>query len=290
MAFQLTARDQLGKGLARIVKKELRKAIDELEQSQLGSDAVHEARKHVKKLRAICRLVGPAAGKAVRRTDKRLRRIGRRLSPLRDLDMMTETLAHLRAQRPDRMLTSAVALINASLDERRRQQHAHAHSTDLKDWCEKAFRKVRRLTKRWRLDNVGQSTIRDTVRTTYRDGREAMDVARDRRRATDFHEWRKQVKALVYQLRLLEKRVDLSEQIEKLRRLEELLGEDHNLAVLAAYIGHRPVPIIHRRHIARLKAACKAYQRQLRQEALVLGRQLFAAKPKALSEALRDAA
>jgi len=290
MAFHLTERDRVGNGLARIVKKELRKAVEELERSRLGSEAVHEVRKHVKKLRAIGRLVESAVGKPVRRADKRLRRIGRDLSALRDVDVATETLEHVRNRQPDPMLTRAVAIVSRGLELRRRRVLARATEDDLKDACAKAFRKVKRLTKRWHLEQVRTSAVLDAMRDTYRDARDAMDVARERQRAADFHKWRKRAKALFYQFRLLETRADLSERIENLRRLEEWLGEDHNLVVLQAFVAHAPARIIHRRHLARLTAACKAYQRQLRQDALALGTQLFAAKPGALTEALRDAA
>ena len=71
------------------------------------------------------------------------------------------------------------------------------------------------------------------IRGAHRRGREAMRRARKRQRAADFHEWRKEIKALWYALRLVE-RSDSSvrRDIRALHRAETLLGDDHNLVVL----------------------------------------------------------
>lgn len=90
MAFRLRPDERVGAGLARIVKEEVRKAISGLDRRPLGDEVIFETRKHVKKIRAAVRLLEPADGRRLRRADKRLRRISRMLSPLRDAPAMAE--------------------------------------------------------------------------------------------------------------------------------------------------------------------------------------------------------
>ena len=60
-----------------------------------------------------------------------------------------------------------------------------------------------------------------------------MARALTRQRAADFHEWRKHMKALWYELRLIDScSRAVHRDVDALHRAETLLGEDHNVVVL----------------------------------------------------------
>ena len=60
-----------------------------------------------------------------------------------------------------------------------------------------------------------------------------MARARKSQRAADYHEWRKQIKALWYELRLVEgSGPRIRRDVKALHRAEEWLGNDHNVVVL----------------------------------------------------------
>src|SRR5262249_61758788 len=62
-------------------------------------EAIHEARKSVKKVRAILELIEPDGVRAAK-SQKRLRTVNRILSGLRDADAMMEILAKLSSRSP----------------------------------------------------------------------------------------------------------------------------------------------------------------------------------------------
>src|SRR5262245_30000741 len=86
MAYRLKANESIGKGLRRVVTNEVRDAIELLSAAKPSDEALHEARKSIKKIRAIIDLVGDEISAA--RAVGLLREAGRLLSPLRDADAL----------------------------------------------------------------------------------------------------------------------------------------------------------------------------------------------------------
>lgn len=90
MPFSLTpARPIAGKRLALAIQ-ELRTVGD-----HRSDDAIHGARRHVKKARALLRLVLPAPGKAYTDADARMRSANRLLAPIANGEAVVDTIARL---------------------------------------------------------------------------------------------------------------------------------------------------------------------------------------------------
>ena len=88
MAFQLRSDESVSQGLQRLARKELKSARSAVNGARAPNDeAIHEARKSVKKVRAILQLIEDDDGEGLGRSEKRLR------SELRDAAAMVETLA-----------------------------------------------------------------------------------------------------------------------------------------------------------------------------------------------------
>lgn len=62
-------------------------------------EGVHEARKSIRRARAVLALAAAGLGKPGRRLDRRLKELARSLSELRDAQALEEVLLHLREQR-----------------------------------------------------------------------------------------------------------------------------------------------------------------------------------------------
>src|SRR5688500_12178618 len=90
--FRLKKSETVPEGIARVARGRLDSAADELggRGSRDPSKAVHEARKDIKKLRALGRLV-----QADPSWNRRLRDTARRLAGRRDADVLLETLDEL---------------------------------------------------------------------------------------------------------------------------------------------------------------------------------------------------
>lgn len=99
-AYRLKGKEPPTKGIRRIALGRADKAAEELNDARNGSDfaaSVHAARKDLKKLRGVLRLVRGELGERVYRAEnQRYRDAGRRLAQSRDAEVKTETLSALR--------------------------------------------------------------------------------------------------------------------------------------------------------------------------------------------------
>jgi hypothetical protein len=133
----------------------------------------------------------------------------------------------------------------------------------------------------------------------YRLGRRRLRRARKRRDIEAMHAWRKRVKDLRYVAETLD-RAGTARERKSARRLHrvarradrvgEMLGEEHDLALLARAARKRPEHFAGRRGTR--KALLKAIERRrkrLRRRALREGERLYRRKPKVFLRRLRDA-
>src|ERR1700730_2562064 len=88
MAYRLKSKESVPEGIKRVVKEELEAGSHQLNgKSRANRDeAVHEARKSVKKVRAVLRLMRPELNGTYDAQTRRLRAVGRKLSEFRDAE------------------------------------------------------------------------------------------------------------------------------------------------------------------------------------------------------------
>jgi predicted nucleic acid-binding protein len=247
------------------------------------------AKHSIKKVEALARLLDQVGCAPPRKDVERLRAARRTLSRLRDADAIIGTFDRLRARFAHRIPehTSAMILRRLTRQKSRMTRRAQTGAGCLTR-AGKTLRKVRRSVKRWVVPSIDLSELPQVLRRSFRASRKAMKRAQTRGGAPDFHDWRKRVKNLWYQLRLAERVVSgLSTQIEEFGELETALGEEHNLVVLGTKLtrdrGLRKL----RSQINRLTAMSTALQEELRRAALVLGAHLNTVSPKEFANDLR---
>src|SRR5580700_8770899 len=104
MAYRLKRDESVIRGLKRVVREEMESAVAQLSGGNEASrdEAIHEARKSIKKVRALLRLMSAEFGEAYARENARLRDIARRLSQFRDAFAIIETFDDLAAKYQDR--------------------------------------------------------------------------------------------------------------------------------------------------------------------------------------------
>lgn len=196
--------------------------------------AVHEARKNLKRLRALLRLVRdsmPDAG--FRAEHEALRDIGRSLAPARDARVLLETLAALYDRYDGLVADGAFAGLDRALTTRHREvRRALAPlAVDAVSALLAAGARLRSLDPlSTEFDDVGRN-----LRRVYRTASRRMRAAAETGHPSRLHGWRKRVKDLRYELEFLEplQPALIGAQVDELDRLGELLGLDHDLVVLA---------------------------------------------------------
>lgn len=286
MSFRLKRDESVRRGLKRIVRKQLRRAHRCLQQS--SEDRVHEARKSVKKVRAVVRLLEMADAKAIRRDARRLRAAGRILSRRRDADVVLDTLDRVRRHFPKRLPEHTAMRIRRELIRRREEVAREVRNKRGVARAARTLQTVRQSVRKWDLPQMDPLELADLLKGSYRAGRKAMLTVRKTTRAPDVHRWRKRVKTLWYQLRLLGAQAPAFRTVlQRLDRLETVLGQHHDLVVLQSILATDPA----RRRIPgaleQLEPLSQRLQAGLRRRALDQGRRLLGRKPKAFARALR---
>lgn len=289
-SYQLARDEELAAGLTRVAAGRAEKALERLRESNTGeaetADAVHGARKDMKKLRTVLRLLRDELGSKLYKQDNaRFRDAARALSETRDAEVKLETLDAL-AEREDALPAEAVESWRKILDRDReaatnaaRDEPAVAEAISL---IEEGIEAIRN----WELDGDSWELIDAATARTYRRGRRALKAAAKRRGEGDFHEWRKRAKDLWYELRLLSCAWSgpLEATADEAHNLADLLGDHHDLAVLREDLRERNLG---EGETVALEAAIGRRQEELAAEALPLGRRLYAERPKDFSRRMR---
>ncbi len=277
MAFRVRPDESITHGLRRLAKKELASAREQLQRtSPPDDDAIHEARKSVKKVRAVVHLVNRDNGRRLRGSKKRLRAVSRALSQSRDADAMIVVLQKLLDRQPHLLSEHTLARVRHLLAD-----HKHAvvqKATRERSWKEvvQELRALHAAVKQWSPAHNRFGALAPGLRVTHRRGRKAMAQALARHRAADFHEWRKELKALWYELRLIESAgAVIHRDVAILKRAETWLGDDHNVVLLCAYLSSDQSFENDSMEFRRLKRAGDRYQQELRRKAIASTKAIY---------------
>jgi hypothetical protein len=276
MAFRIRPDESVAHGMRRLAAKSLKTARAELaRRTPPGDETVHEARKNLKKVCAIVEAFEDD-GALVAKDRKRLRRVNRVLSPLRDADAMLATLTELRRREPTLFTEHTFAHLRRDLSERKRKAVAAVEREGRWQDVDRDLRALRASVKRWQLTHRGFKLLERALRTTHRNGRRALKRAERSQDAADFHAWRKLMKVLWYELRLLENGGEaITRHVAALHRAEASLGDEHNVVVLCGELSKDASVCAGPFDVHRLTAAADRYQCELRGLALASARPIY---------------
>ena len=290
MAYQFLADSTVEANVRRILDEQLDKAIQQLSETfqDTPEQAIHKARKHLKKGRSMLRLVQRSMGKkAYKQESSCLRDIGRSLAPVRDgavypvtLTTLLETYGlALDANGFSKLKENLVDSYQHSLHELSdRDQLIVTLIGDLKDSKDR----LNQLT----LNQSGWKAISQSLRQVYGQGQERFKTAYDDGDDEAFHEWRKRVKDLWHSTCLL-KQVwpPIMDAFEaEIHQLAELLGDDHDIAALRHFLlNHSKDVVVKDVHLQVLLPLMEHRQSKLHHRARGLGQKLYGEAPKAFA-------
>ena len=286
MSFELKENESFAANVHRIARSSLDEVQATLSGGEAGAfpapEAVHLARKELKRLRALLRLSREGLGDSVfARENVSYRDVGRALSAARDAAVLVLAFDALRPQlyglvAPETItgihdrLQAAVTDSEAHLDLPAAIAELRAARERVEDWAWMHSEDA------WRVPGRG-------IEAVYRKGRRAMRRASaDNPAEEDFHEWRKQVKLLAAQMRLLCP-IDpdgLESTAKKADCIAEGLGEEHDLSVLSNTLfggpeGHLEATT----ELETIRRFLDARRETLQQKALKHGWKLYKEKP-----------
>ncbi|CAN5549291.1 CHAD domain-containing protein [soil metagenome] len=278
MSYRLKTEESLAAGIRRIAREKIEGALREMEGVTAGKEAaaVHATRKHIKKTRALLRLVRDQLGDELYREENgRLRDTARAFSSSRDARVQLETLEDLcqRAQQKatdfphtSKALQHEISAISDSFGARR--QEAVATLQHIADRIEG-----------WPVDKIGLNDLCCALQHAYRRGRKCFGCVSEEPLPEQFHSWRKRVKDIWYQARLLQ---NLNREVvcaiaDAAKNLGQKLGDLHDLAFFRAHLESSQAKGEDER--ALLLGLICTRERELERVTVDLGARFFAEKP-----------
>jgi CHAD domain-containing protein len=295
----LDENEPLAIGIQRLTLEQLDHVLWVLRHELDRDRAVHEARKALKRVRAVLRLVrAPLGAFAYRQENVVLRDVSRRLSEVRSAAVMVHTTHDFIETTPELLEPIARRRLIVGLEDRRDQMrssrlHDRQALTDLVT----TLLAVRSRYAAWPLSELQVdphrpdrrpfrdefATVAPGLERTYRRGKAAMETASSEGSAAAFHQWRKRVKYLRYQHEMLEPLwpTVMTASAESLADLADGLGAEHDLAELAATIAGRPSLVLDPVTRYRFLSAIERQRRAAQSELVALGRRSFAESPAA---------
>jgi CHAD domain-containing protein len=269
-----------------VLLEQLDDAIRRLKKNGKSDATVHDVRRELKRARATLRLLRKSmGGPAYRRDNWAIRDVARLLTPLRDAKVLVRTLGRLRRVGDDDDLGTAGSLLTRQFQEERQaiaRRLLPKHLVAAADVLRTVKERVREIP-RARLD---ECAISEGLGRVYKAGRRAFRRVKDQGTDRRLHGWRKQVKYLLNQIDVVRQLggAKMKKRRKYSCRLADILGDDHDLAVLDAKIKASADPEVSRRFALRIEKRRTVLQR----EAHRVGRLLYRGKARRLKSDLDE--
>jgi len=259
MAFRFDNQETFLKAIPRVARERIDRVIESLnEKPQPGAESIHEARKNLKSLRSLLRLICGSIDDGLReRENVFFRDAGRSLSTIRDPHALLEALNYFRKQHPPHLgpSTPKQASVRAFIEKIRGEIEKSLVDRLTPGTVKKLLRELRAARRRaalWlegalvRPGNEWELFVGTGLRRTYRKAKNLVwqfqmmgyETADDK----TWHELRKCAKALGYQLRLLRPIWPgmTNALVDEIDQLTDRLGDANDLAILRAKILNQP--------------------------------------------------
>jgi CHAD domain-containing protein len=282
MTYRFKLQEPIADGLRRIGCDQIDIAKAKLAGKDDPATAIHDARRCLKRLRALLRLARPGLAEATyRREAERLAGTGRMLAGARDLHVMKQTLGKLEARfghlpngsgdRVRKLLAQGRAGNGRAGADARRQALSRLEQS-------------RRLFQGRAMRGITLEHIAQGLEDTYRKARKAFRHAYKEPSDETFHAWRKRVQQHWRHMSLLSRGWPeaMSARASEAKELSRLLGEDHDLAVLIAFLRRQSGKHLDAGDVEAVVKLCRTCQEELRAQARPRGERLFVERPRDL--------
>jgi CHAD domain-containing protein len=276
MAFRFKLAEPFEEGVRRIAREQIERAQSQLKGSGDPVVAVHETRKSMKRLRALLRLVRPALGEsAFREENARLRDIGADLSSTRDRHVLLETVVKLEAN-------SSLArkglgqVMRDVLHVSNGREDPAAEAAAIKQALSRLVEAKKRFAQ-LRLEGKGFEVVGAGLEACYRKARRSFHGAYAEPSDEGFHEWRKGTQQHWRHMVLFSRAWSgcFNARIAEARALSQLLGDDHDLALLVGFVQAEKGSALDAAQVTAIEKLARQRQEELRAVAHPRGVRLF---------------
>ncbi len=285
MAYRLKLDELAQKGLRRIASEQIRRAESSLMSGANGA-GVHETRKCLKRIRALLRLMRPGmTPECFAEENARYRDIGRVLSGTRDKQILRETVLKLQTEQPEPH-PALITLLGIVIEDNEKSPAISVDVTLALHSLETAAKAARLL----KLKPAEFTTVTAGLEACYRKARKSFASAYADPTDEAIHEWRKTIQQHWRHMQLLSRAwpAYIDVRIEAARTLSQMLGDDHDLSILATFVKSLPENRLSAQAATDVVTLARARQAELRAAAAPRGRQLLAQSPGGLAKSIEE--
>ncbi|HEV7923215.1 MAG TPA: CHAD domain-containing protein [Thermoanaerobaculia bacterium] len=271
MAYAFELGEPVPVGVLRIMSEQLDRIA-----AHLAAREVHDARKRVKEIRALLRMIRVPLGEAFAIENAWYRDAARDLAPARDREAVREALVKLLAH------AQPEAAANLKAARRRLSRRGRTTRRELQGRIDNLLAQLpptRARLETWPPLEDRFATIAAGAERTLRDGRKACTIAAATLTPTAFHELRKRVKDHWYHVQLLRRLWPemMKGESNALEALSDALGDHHDLHLLQLALAGDNAPL----------EAITARRAELERTAIAAAHRLFSETPAAWRKRIR---
>lgn len=298
--LQLGEAEPLGDGVKRVAMEQLElAAAGFFDGEAVFGEAIHESRKAIKRVRALLRLIrGELSKKIYTFENTSLRDTAHLVSEIRSAQGVLNAATSIKTIYGDLLADGTFDDMLERLT--RRRDLTELQALEDPNLVGRVVRNLERAYKRyssWPTEPEARAVyghgVRDAYESvgpgltrTYMTGRHHMARAYKQNGPEDFHEWRKRVKDMRHQMEFL---APLWPEVVvgtamTLDRLGSVLGEDNDLAELTGLLRGRNDLCPDPRERSLFRALSQQRRADLQMAAEILGRRVYAERPKAVTE------
>lgn len=279
MAYKLKPGKLKPKAVRRIAREQVSRALEVLSNDPVSPAGVHECRKVVKRLRSLLRLLQPSLEpKAFDAIYKDIGKVGDLLAGTRDIHVMQQTVAALESHYGEGA-KATLAPLKAVIA--RKASDAHDADAAAIEKARIAFVAEARKFEKLKLSEKGFAAVRAGLQETYKGACVHLKRAYANPGDERFHELRKRVQWHWRHMALLSRLwpAYFALRVSACQQLAELLGDDHDLAVLLDHARHAGAN--EGVDVAGVRKLIVKRQKELRAAARSIAERLFAEAPAA---------
>jgi len=280
VAYRVGKKEDITAGLVRLILGDVGDALADLTGIGPVEKRIHRVRQRLKRVRTLLRVLEPAFGERVVALRRQVAATARLLSHARDADVAAASARDLAATASEDVGFERVA---EALD--REAAATHQNNTPVGE-VKRQLAATRDEIAALGTDFDGAALLDAALKRSYRRGRRAMRRARTSLATPDLHRWRKEAKHFWHLTRLARRRLPPRARrlARRLDRMSELLGRDHDHALLAERLA---LSRSGNTSLMRQLALVAEQRRQLEREAFALGGAVYRRKPRAFARRIR---
>jgi CHAD domain-containing protein len=250
-------------------------------------EAIHEARRALRRIRTLLVLLRPQLGVEYRRVRDPYRRCSHALTRLRDAHAVVEAFERIVQHEPGALGPDLATTVRCRL-VRRRDRLLRAEPPNFVA-LRRALRQAQRGMTVWPSIVRGDPLL-GGMRRCYALGRRAMATALRRDQPEDLHRWRRRVRELALQHDLMHLLVPAlqTNATGRARRLGHMLGRERELLILGKVIGTLRLPASETPALVAFQQGIEAQRGMLRDRMRALGQAVYRERPRRWEKQLRQ--